>query len=127
RNELAQLCADGLKVPAENPPGNTSAIADHYTAILTKAGLTVERFEPKPGIVSLVSTQRGRSEHPRFVLNGHLDHFPADDPALWSFTPYGVLNCNGKICGSGVSEKRGGVTASLFAYLLVHEHKLPLT
>ena len=60
RDELAQLCADCLKVPAENPPGDTTAIADHYTAILRRAGLAVERFEPKPGIVSLVSTQPGQ-------------------------------------------------------------------
>lgn len=29
RDELARLCADGLRVPAENPPGDTRAIADH--------------------------------------------------------------------------------------------------
>src|SRR5205085_886947 len=97
RDELTRLCADCLKVPAENPPGNTTAIAGHYTAILERAGLTVERFEPKPGIVSLVSTQPGRSEHPRFVLNGHLDHFPADDLSLWSFPPYDGLIRDGKI------------------------------
>ncbi len=126
RDELAQLCADCLKVPAENPPGDTTAIADHYTAILRRAGLAVERFEPKPGIVSLVSTQPGQRDHPRFVLNGHLDHFPADDPALWSFAPYGGEIRDGKILGRGVSDMRGGLTASLFSYLLIHEHRLPL-
>jgi len=126
RDELAQLCADSLRVPAENPPGDTTAIADHYAGILGRAGLAVERFEPRPGIVSLVSTQRGRSEHPRFVFNGHLDHFPSDDPALWSFPPYGGLIRDGKILGRGVSDMRGGLTASLFAYLLIHEHGLPL-
>jgi succinyl-diaminopimelate desuccinylase len=126
RHELAQLCADCLRVPAENPPGDTTAIADHYTAILRRAGLPVERFEPKPGIVSLVSTQPGWSDHPRFVLNGHLDHFPSDDVSLWSFPPYAGLIRDGKIMGRGVSDMRGGLTASLFAYLLVAEHRLSL-
>lgn len=126
RDELARLCADCLKVPAENPPGDTTAIAAHFTAILERAGCAVERFEPKPGIVSVVSTQPGRSEHPRFVLNGHLDHFPSDGPKLWSFPPYGGLIRDGKILGRGVSDMRGGLTASLFAYLLVREHRLPL-
>jgi succinyl-diaminopimelate desuccinylase len=112
-------------VPPENPPGDTTAIADHYTAVLRRAGLPVERFEPKPGIVSLVSTQPGRSAHPRFVLNGHLDHFPSEDPALWSF-PHDGLVRDGKILGRGVSDMRGGLTASLFAYLLVAEHRLSL-
>lgn len=126
RDELAQLCADGLKVPAENPPGDTAAIAEHYTAILTKAGLSVDRFEPRPGIVSLACTQVGRAEHPRFVFNGHLDHFPADDHNLWSFPPYGGEIRDGKILGRGSCDMRGGLTASLFSFLLIHEHRLPL-
>jgi succinyl-diaminopimelate desuccinylase len=126
RDELARLCADGLRIPAENPPGNTTAIAEHYAAILERAGLGVERFEPRPGVVSLVSTRPGRAERPRVVLNGHLDHFPADDPSLWSFPPYGGEIRDGKILGRGVSDMRGGLTASLFAYLLVHEHEVPL-
>ena len=126
RDELARLCADGLRVPAENPPGNTAAIADHYTRILERAGLPVERFEPRPGIVSLASSKAGRTERPRFVLNGHLDHFPSDDPALWTFPPYGGEVRDGKILGRGASDMRGGLTASLFSYLLLHEHKVPL-
>jgi len=126
RDELARLCADSLAVPAENPPGDTTAIADHFTRILRDRGLVVERFEPRPGTVSLVSTQPGRRHHPRFVFNGHLDHFPSDDPALWSFPPYGAGVRDGKILGRGSCDMRGGLTASLFAYLLVHEHRLPL-
>jgi len=126
REELARLCADGLRVPAENPPGNTTAIADHLTRILERAGLPVERVEPRPGIVSLVSTRPGRAEKPRFVFNGHMDHFPSDDPALWSFPPYGGEIRDGRILGRGVSDMRGGLTASLFSYLLIHEHAVPL-
>jgi succinyl-diaminopimelate desuccinylase len=126
RDELARLCADSLAVPAENPPGDTTAIADHFTRVLRGAGLAVERFEPRPGTVSLASTQPGRGEHPRFVFNGHLDHFPSDDPSLWSFPPYGAGVRDGKILGRGSCDMRGGLTASLFSYLLVHEHRLSL-
>lgn len=126
RDELARLCADCLRIPAENPSGDTTAIANHYTTLLERAGLPVERFEPKPGIVSLVSTQKGKRDNPRFVLNGHLDHFPADDLSLWTFPPYEGIIRDGKIMGRGVSDMRGGLTASLFAYLLVHEHRVPL-
>ena len=126
RDELARLCADGLRIPAENPPGDTTAIAEHYIAVLRRAGLPAERFEPKPGLVSVVSTQAGRAEHPRFVFNGHLDHFPTDDRALWTFDPYGGEVRDGKVLGRGSCDMRGGLTASLFSFLLVHEHRLPL-
>jgi succinyl-diaminopimelate desuccinylase len=126
RDELARLCADGLRVPAENPPGDTRAVAGHYRAVLEGAGLSVEQLEPRPTGVSLVSTQPGRTSRPRFVFNGHLDHFPADDPGLWSFPPYEGRIQDGRILGRGVSDMRGGLTASLFAYLLIHEHRIPL-
>ena len=126
RDELARLCADGLKLPAENPPSDTRAIVARYTAILERVGLPVEQYEPRPGNVSLVSTQPGRSAGPRFVFNGHLDHFPADDPSLWSFAPYGGEIRDGKILGRGASDMRGGLTASLFSFLLIHEQQLPL-
>jgi succinyl-diaminopimelate desuccinylase len=126
RDALARLCADGLRVPAENPPGDTRAIADHYARVLEQAGLRAERAEPVPGRVSLVATLPGRAARPRFTLNGHLDHFPADDHALWAFPPYGGEIRDGKILGRGVSDMRGGLTASLFALLLLHEHRIPL-
>ena len=44
RDEVARLCADGLRLPAENPPGDTRAIADYYATLLGHAGLPVERF-----------------------------------------------------------------------------------
>jgi len=102
RDELAQLCADGLKLPAENPPGDTRDIADYYATILGHANLPVERFEPRHGRVSLVSTQPGREERPRFVFNGHLDHFPSDDPTLWSFPPYGGEIRDGNMSGTAM-------------------------
>ena len=60
------------------------------------------------------------------MLNGHLDHFPSDDHALLSFPPYGGQIRDGKILGRGVSDMRGGLTASLFSFLLIHEHRVPL-
>jgi succinyl-diaminopimelate desuccinylase len=126
RDDLARLCAEALRVPAENPPGDTRAVADHYERLLDRAGLRVDRVEPRPAVVSLVTTLAGREAGPRFTFNGHLDHFPADDAALWSFPPYGGEIREGKILGRGVADMRGGLTASLFACLLLHEHRVPL-
>jgi succinyl-diaminopimelate desuccinylase len=126
RDELARLCADSLRVPAENLPGDTRAIAEHYVHRLGRAGIRADRVEPRPTTASLVATLPGREARPRFTFNGHLDHFPADDHKLWSFPPYGGEIRDGKILGRGVSDMRGGLTASLFACLLIHEHRVPL-
>src|SRR5262249_41106642 len=60
RDELARLCADGLRVPAENLPGDTRTIADYYERILGRAGVHADRVEPRPTTVSLVATLPGR-------------------------------------------------------------------
>lgn len=126
RDELARLCADSLKVPAENPPGDTRNVVQHYVKILEGAGLEANTYEPRATNVSIVSTQAGPSGGPSFTFNGHLDHFPSDDRDLWTFDPYGGEIRDGKILGRGASDMRGGLTASLFSYLLLHEFKVPL-
>jgi succinyl-diaminopimelate desuccinylase len=126
REELAQLCADSLKIPAENPPGDTTAIASYYQDVLKHAELPVERFEPRAGNPILVSSLAGRERRPRFVFSGHMDHFPADDPSLWSFPPYGGEIRDGKILGRAAGDMRGGLTASLFSFLLIQESGISL-
>src|SRR5262249_46488956 len=116
RDELARLCADGLRVPAENLPGDTRTIADYYERILGRAGVHADRVEPRPTTVSLVATLPGREARPRFTFNGHLDHFPADDHALWSFPPYEGEIREGRMIGRGVSDLRGGISDSLFTW-----------
>ena len=96
--------------PRRTRPATRTTSPTTTRTLLGHAGLPVERFEPRHGRVSLVSTQPGREERPRFVFNGHLDHFPSDDAALWSFPPYGGEIRDGKILGRGVSDMRGGLT-----------------
>src|SRR5262249_59743626 len=112
--------------PAATPRGTRGGPPPSRAASRGPATGRAKRSAPRHGRVSLVSTQPGREERPRFVFNGHLDHFPSDDHALWSFPPYGGEIRDGKILGRGVSDMRGGLTASLFSFLLIQEHRVPL-
>jgi succinyl-diaminopimelate desuccinylase len=124
RDRLVSLCQEIVRRPTENPPGPTIACAELVTQELGARGLPVERFEPRPGLVSLVSSVGGGDRH--FVLNGHMDVFPADDAALWTVPPFAGVVRDGRIYGRGVADMKGGLTASLAAYLLVRELGLPL-
>ena len=66
REWLVGLCQEIVRRPTENPPGTTTACADLVTAELPARGLPVERFEPRPGLVSLVSSVG--SGDPHFIL-----------------------------------------------------------
>src|SRR6202011_3740301 len=86
--ELLSLCSAIIQVPAENPPGDVTHAAEHLRGVLESYGCPVERHEPKPGMVNLLSHHSGAEPGPRFVFNAHLDAFPADEASLWTFPPY---------------------------------------
>ena len=63
--------------------------ADALTGFLEGAGLEVQRFEPTPGRVSIVSRLPGRDpDGPSLCLMGHTDVVPVN-PDGWSRDPFG--------------------------------------
>jgi acetylornithine deacetylase/succinyl-diaminopimelate desuccinylase family protein len=124
RDWLVGLCQALVRRNTENPPGPTTACADLVADELAARGLPVERVEPRPGLVSLVSRTGSGGRH--FMLNGHMDVFPADDPALWTVPPFEGVVRDGRIYGRGVADMKGGFTASLATVLLLRELGVPL-
>ncbi|MGF1596746.1 MAG: M20/M25/M40 family metallo-hydrolase [Acidimicrobiales bacterium] len=75
--------------------------ADLLTAYLEEAGLEVQRFEPTPGRVSIVSRLEGRDPNaPRLCLMGHTDVVPAN-PDGWRHDPFGGELIGGEVWGRG--------------------------
>ncbi|MBI4279226.1 MAG: M20/M25/M40 family metallo-hydrolase [Armatimonadetes bacterium] len=124
-DELVDLCARIVRVPAENPPGDTSQVADFILDLLDGYGVRGRRYEPRPGMVSVVFQIGNPQEKPHLVFNAHLDEFPAEHPDSWAFPPYGGQVADGQIRGRGAADMRGGLTASLYAFLLLHRFGLP--
>jgi succinyl-diaminopimelate desuccinylase len=120
-NALVKLCSDIVKIPSDNPPGNTKQLAAFIKKYLENEEIDVDVYEPKENTVSLVATISGSSNGPHLVLNGHLDQFPAEVGDKWSVGPYSGEVRNGKIFGRGVGDMKGGVSASLFCFSLMKE------
>jgi succinyl-diaminopimelate desuccinylase len=125
RDWLIGLCQEMVRRPTANPPGSTTACADLVEEEIGRRGLPVERVEPRPGLVSLVSSTGGGGAH--FMLNGHMDVFPADDSTLWMVPPWSGALRDGRIYGRGAADMKGGFTASLAAYLLLRDLDVPLS
>jgi len=126
-DEYVDLCCRLVRFNTENPPGNnTTEIADFAADLLHRRGIAVHRVEPQPGVVSVAATIEGRRRNPHFVLNGHFDVFPADDPSLWEFPPFAGEVRNGRILGRGVADMKAGTAASLCAFLTVRDLGLDL-
>jgi succinyl-diaminopimelate desuccinylase len=124
RDEFVQLCAKVVRHPTENPPGNTTALADFVGEWLRNQGLEIETIEPKPTLKSLLSTfNKDMSAKLHFMFNGHFDVFPAGDPNLWKIPPFEGRVAGGKIYGRGVSDMKGGLTASIMTYALLYRYR----
>src|SRR5881398_1414259 len=53
--ELIELCREIVRIPSENPPGDTAAIASFVESYLTRSGVEVARYAPQPDRPNLLA------------------------------------------------------------------------
>jgi succinyl-diaminopimelate desuccinylase len=122
RDELFELCASLIRVPTENPPGDTRAIVAFIADYLKTQGLDSTVHAPKPDMPNLVATLgTGRRN---LVLSGHLDEFPAGDG--WTFPPFAGTRADGRIMGRGAGDMKAGLAVALFLVALLRERDVEL-
>jgi len=122
RQELYELAASLVRIPSENPPGDTTEIASFIKRYLEERGLVPRVYEPKSRLPNIVATLgAGR---PNLVLSGHLDEFPAGEG--WTVPPFAGLLSDGKIVGRGAGDMKAGLAAALFVVTLLREHAVDL-
>jgi succinyl-diaminopimelate desuccinylase len=115
--DLVELCSRLVKIPSDNPPGDTRQLASYIREYLADRGASVEAYEPLSGAVSLVSAAGDGSPH--LILNGHLDQFPGDVGEAWSRPPHSGAVEGGVIHGRGSGDMKGGLASLLFCYGLL--------
>jgi succinyl-diaminopimelate desuccinylase len=122
RDELCQLCAALIRVPTENPPGDTRALVAFIADYLKTRGIESTIYAPKPEMPNLVATLG--AGHRNLVLSGHLDEFPAGDG--WTFPPFAGTLADGRIMGRGAGDMKAGLAVALFLVALLRERDVEL-
>lgn len=117
REEILGLCQELVRIPSENPPGDTTAIVDYLADYLQRRHGQYEVVAPQPRMPNLVAAVVGGQEGRHLVLNGHLDTFPSGDLSPWSDGPFSAAVRDGKLFGRGVADMKVGCAASLLTYL----------
>ncbi|OGD44711.1 hypothetical protein A3K69_06685 [Candidatus Bathyarchaeota archaeon RBG_16_57_9] len=117
KEDLVELCSQLVRIPSDNPPGDTRQLASMIREYLDERGADVEAYEPLSGAVNLVSVAGDGSPH--LVLNGHLDQFPGDVGEAWSRPPHSGAVEGGVIHGRGSGDMKGGLASLLFCYGLL--------
>lgn len=60
------------------------------------------------------------------MFDGHVDTMPSGPRELWSFDPHDAHVRDGRVCGLGSTDMKGGLMASLMAVKLLQESGIPL-
>ncbi len=120
---LVGLCSSLVKIPSDNPPGDTSKLASFIQDYLESHGFTVETHEPVDGVVNVVSSIGYGSPH--IVLNGHLDQFPGKVGEAWSRSPYSGEVSGGELHGRGSGDMKGGLASLLHCFSKLSATSIP--
>ncbi|UPW01269.1 M20 family metallopeptidase [Halorussus gelatinilyticus] len=130
-DELADLAADLVAVPTENPPGDERPCAEFVVDWFESRGIEARLVE-KPSAeraqaVAWVGddprdeTGGGASDEtagesadaPTLVLNGHLDVVPAGDPDEWTHDPFAGVVEDGRLHGRGSADMKTNLAAAM--------------
>ena len=120
RDEVASLAAELVRIPSENPPGNTEAVAAFVEAFLAKSpDLSARRATAKPTLVNIMAKLATGRPGRRLVMNAHLDTFPIGDAARWTVPPLGGVLKDGRLYGRGSSDMKAGLAVVLMVARLL--------
>jgi succinyl-diaminopimelate desuccinylase len=121
---VVELCAELVRIPSENPPGDTGGIAALIERKLSaNPAIGLRRIIAKEPAVNLIAKLSGERPGRRLVLNGHLDTFPTGNPAGWTVDPFGGVVREGRLYGRGAADMKAGLAVAISTALLMAEHR----
>jgi succinyl-diaminopimelate desuccinylase len=117
-DELADLAADLVRVPTENPPGDERSCAEFVVEWFDEQDIDATLVDDPgpdsdPDRAQAVAQVGEENDGPTLVLNGHLDVVPAGDPATWSHDPFGGVVEDGILYGRGAADMKTGLAIAM--------------
>lgn len=126
-NRALETLQGYVRIDTSNPPGDVTKAADYLSAVLKREGIEVKRYESAPGRSILLARLKGDGTGGKAILlESHMDVVPTD-PARWSKPPFGAEIADGKVWGRGTIDMKGIGTSYLYAFIMLHRLKVPLT
>ncbi|WP_156291853.1 M20 family metallopeptidase [Oceanobacillus salinisoli] len=125
KDELINLCSSLIKIPSENPPGDSTEISQFVANYIKQFGLDVEWYESNDKMYNLVSSI-GSSDGKHLIYCGHTDVVPAGDLSKWDFNPFSGEVKDGWMLGRGASDMKAGLSGLIFAFTLLKQMNIEL-
>lgn len=108
----AEMVAFAQKlVQTPSLPGQEGAVAALVQAEMVRLGYDQAWIDEVGNVVGRIAGGGG----PPLMLNGHMDHVDAGDPARWPHPPFGGEIHGGELWGRGAADMKGAVAAMVYA------------
>ncbi|MBU8918979.1 ArgE/DapE family deacylase [Neobacillus sp. 114] len=120
KEELIELCSSLIKIPSENPPGDSTEISEFIANYLSQYGLESAWHESSDKMYNLISSIGGE-EGKHLIYCGHTDVVPAGDLSKWDFDPFSGEVKDGWLLGRGASDMKAGLGGIIFAFALLKQ------
>lgn len=108
--DVVRICSELVKIRSENPPGDTTEVAQYIASLLDALGIRSDITEGVPGHCNVISREQNRM----LMLSGHIDVVPAMDEG-WDIPPYSGKVDETYVHGRGSTDMKGGCAAVLTA------------
>src|SRR3954464_1941538 len=126
-SEALQTLQGYVRINTSNPPGDVTKAAGFLIDVLKREGIDVKRFESGPGRSIVLARLKGNGSGGKAILlESHMDVVPTD-ASRWANDPFGAQIADGKMWGRGTIDMKGIGTSYLYAFIMLHRMKVPLT
>ncbi|HJK77774.1 M20/M25/M40 family metallo-hydrolase [Methanocorpusculum vombati] len=108
--DVVRICSELVKIKSENPPGDTTEVAQYIASLLEGLGIRSDITEGSPGHCNVISREQNRA----LMLSGHMDVVPAMEEG-WDIPPYAGVVDDTYVHGRGSTDMKGGCAVILTA------------
>lgn len=120
REELVAFTQRLVQTPSM--PGQEGAVAALVRAEMERLGYDEVWIDEVGNVIGQIAGGDG----PSLMLNGHMDHVDAGDPARWPCPPFSGEVRDGELWGRGSVDMKGALAAMVYAGGLVRQCGVPL-
>lgn len=120
REELVAFTQRLVQTPSM--PGQEGAVAALVRAEMERLGYDEVWIDEVGNVIGQIAGGDG----PSLMLNGHMDHVDAGDPARWPCPPFSGEVRDGELWGRGSVDMKGALATMVYAGGLVRQCGIPL-
>jgi succinyl-diaminopimelate desuccinylase len=127
---VVRMAQELIRIPAENPPGNCSAVAERILAELKTLGMDrIETHEFEAGMPNFIIQTGAGGDGGHLVIGGHMDTVPVhpDEVEAWEVGPFSGELRGGEIWGRGAADMKGALASTLGAFKALRDNNVPLS